>query len=139
MPADFTKIGIQSVGLTLAQKFDIEKKLEEKVLLDKDGKFSQGDARDPIFEFSIEGKGDLPEGLALGSNGGAVMGDDADAVLDAQQTALGPLGRLCLAIEEREGLGSHRGERFGRDEPGALGEKGIEGGHAPAVVSTGGS
>jgi len=73
MPADFTKIGIQSVGITLAQKFDIEKKLEEKVLLDKDGKFAQGDARDPIFEFSIEGKGDLPSGIALGSDGGLAI------------------------------------------------------------------
>ena len=70
MPADFTKIGIQSVGITLAQKFDIEKKLEDKVLLDKDGRFAQGDARDAMFEFSMDGKGDLPDGLALGSNGG---------------------------------------------------------------------
>ncbi len=73
MPADFTKIGIQSVGITLAQKFDIEKKLEDKVLLDKDGKFAQGDARDPMFEFSIEGKGDLPSGLVLGEDGGLTV------------------------------------------------------------------
>ena len=73
MPADFTKIGIQSVGITLAQKFDIEKKLEDKVLLDQNGQFVQGDARDPMFEFSIEGKGDLPAGLVVGSGGVSIQ------------------------------------------------------------------
>jgi hypothetical protein len=81
MPAQSNPLGIKSIGITLAQKFDVEKKLTESApLLDKDGKFVEGDARDPIWDFSIDGKGDLPAGLVAGSNGGeglAIAGVEA--------------------------------------------------------------
>ena len=81
MPAQSSPLGIKSISLTLAQKFELEKKLTmAPPLLDKDGKFVQGDARDPVFTFSMEGKGDLPDGLVAGTNGGdgaAVSGIEA--------------------------------------------------------------
>ena len=74
MPAQTNPLGIKSVGITLAQKFDLEKKLTESAALhDKDGKFVQGDARDPIFDFSIDGKGDLPAGIIAGASGGEAL------------------------------------------------------------------
>ena len=70
MPVTLTKIGIQSIGLTLAENVEVSAKIETKPLLDKDGKFADGAAFDPTSDFSLKGRGDLPAGLAVGTGGG---------------------------------------------------------------------
>ena len=71
MPVTLTNIGIQSVDITLAESVELSAKVEAKPLLDKDGKFADGAAFDPTSDFSLKGRGDLPAGLAVGSDGGA--------------------------------------------------------------------
>ena len=68
MPVTLNNIGIQSLGITLAESVEVSAKVEAKPLLDKDGKFADGAAFDPTSDFSIKGKGDLPAGLAVGSS-----------------------------------------------------------------------
>jgi len=71
MPVTLTKIGIQSVDLTLAESVEVSAKVETKPLLDKDGRFADGAAFDPTFDFSLKGRGDLPAGIAVGTDGGS--------------------------------------------------------------------
>lgn len=71
MPVTLTQIGIQSVDITLAESVEVTAKIETKPLLDKDGKFATGAAFDPTSDFSVKGRGDLPVGLAIGSDGGS--------------------------------------------------------------------
>jgi len=75
MPVTLANIGIQSVDITLAESVEVSTKLETKPLLDKDGKFADGAAFDPTSDFSLKGRGDLPAGLAVGSDGGGDIGD----------------------------------------------------------------
>jgi len=74
MPVTLAKIGIQSVDLTLAEGVEVSVKVEAKPLKDKDGKFADGAAIDPISDFSIKGRGDLPAGLAIGTSSGGAAG-----------------------------------------------------------------
>lgn len=72
MPANADAIGIESCTLTLAQKVRVTRKAEAAPpLLTRDGSFSQGATLGGDDEFTIEGKGDLPSGLALGVAGEA--------------------------------------------------------------------
>ncbi|NDD55756.1 hypothetical protein EBZ39_18140, partial [bacterium] len=66
MPVTLTAIGIQSIDLTLAESLERTRKVETKVIRDKDGAFADGEAYDPTEDFSIKGRGDLPEAIALG-------------------------------------------------------------------------
>ena len=70
MPVTLTKIGIQSVDITLAESVEVSAKVETKPLLDKDGRFADGAAFDPTSDFSLKGRGDLPAGIAVGTGGG---------------------------------------------------------------------
>jgi hypothetical protein len=66
MPVTLTAIGIQSVDITLVESFELEKKTELKSVNASNGGFGAAETVDPIFELSIQGRGDLPAGLALG-------------------------------------------------------------------------
>ena len=70
MPVNLDAIGIQSVELTLAESVEVTRKVETKPLLDKDGRFADAKAFDPSTEFSLKGRGDLPAGIAAGTDGG---------------------------------------------------------------------
>lgn len=70
MPVNLDAIGIQSVELTLAESVEVTRKVETKPLLDKDGRFADAKAFDPTSEFNIKGRGDLPAGIAAGTDGG---------------------------------------------------------------------
>jgi hypothetical protein len=70
MPVNLNAIGIQSVDLTLAESVEVTRKVETRPLLDKDGRFADGKAFDPTSDFSIKGRGDLPAGIAAGTDGG---------------------------------------------------------------------
>lgn len=71
MPVTLAHIGIQSVDITLAESVEVSAKVEAKPLLDKDGRFADGAAFDPTSDFSLKGRGDLPAGLAVGTDGGS--------------------------------------------------------------------
>ena len=66
MPVTLTAIGIQTIELTLAESLDRTKKMETKVIKDYTGAFADAEAYDPTEDFSIKGRGDLPESIALG-------------------------------------------------------------------------
>ena len=72
MPVTLTAIGIQTIELTLAESLDRTKKMETKVLKDYTGAFADAEAYDPTEDFSIKGRGDLPEAIALGLDGDGV-------------------------------------------------------------------
>ena len=73
MPVNLDAIGIQSVELTLAESVEVTRKVETKPLLDKDGRFADAKAFDPSTEFSLKGRGDLPAGVAAGTDGGLAI------------------------------------------------------------------
>ncbi|MBL9115515.1 MAG: hypothetical protein JNJ83_10965 [Verrucomicrobiaceae bacterium] len=69
MPVNADAIGIESCSLTLAQKVRVSKKAEVvSPLLDRSGAFIQGATIGGDIEFSIEGKGDLPNTLTIGGS-----------------------------------------------------------------------
>ena len=68
MPVNLDNIGIQSVDLTLAESVEVTRKVDTKPLLDSQGRFADGKAFDPTMEFSMKGRGDLPAGIAVGTN-----------------------------------------------------------------------
>ncbi len=64
-------IGITSVSIAAVTSWDIEEKLEEaEAVFDTDGTFDHQDFFDPMYEFSVKGRGDFPAILVLGSDGG---------------------------------------------------------------------
>ena len=73
MPVTLNAIGIQSVDLTLAESVEVSRKVETKPLIDKDGRFADGKAFDPTGDFSIKGRGDLPAGVTVGTDGGLAV------------------------------------------------------------------
>lgn len=72
MPANLDDVGIQSSGLALLESIDYTKKLEEAVITDSDSSFGDAEAFNPTIDFSLKGRGDLPAGIAVGTDGGAV-------------------------------------------------------------------
>ncbi|WP_009963026.1 hypothetical protein [Verrucomicrobium spinosum] len=75
MPAALNPLAITEVEYTLCLKVEIEKSLtEDEPLLNIDDEIEEGDARDPKFDISLEGKGDLPDGLLAGEEELAVVG-----------------------------------------------------------------
>lgn len=80
MPVTLNAIGIQSVELTLAESVDVSRKVETKPLLDKDGRFADAKAFDPTGDFSIKGRGDLPAGVAVGTDGDLAIAGIAGGV-----------------------------------------------------------
>lgn len=69
MPVGANPLAITEVGFTLCTKVEIEKSLTEaEPLLNIGDEIENGDARDPVFEISLEGKGDLPDGILAGSD-----------------------------------------------------------------------
>lgn len=73
MPVNLDAPGLQNVDITLGEQLEVTKKLETRVLVDQVGAFADGKGFDPTFEFSIRGKGDLPAGIAVGSDGGLTI------------------------------------------------------------------
>ena len=67
MPAAANPLAITEVDYVNCTKVDVEKKMTEaEPLLNISDEIVEGDARDPIFEMGLEGKGDLPDGLVAG-------------------------------------------------------------------------
>ena len=70
MPVNLTDVGLQSITETLATAFNIEKKLESALVLNKTGQLSEGKTFDPTFSFGFSGSGDIPAALAIATDGG---------------------------------------------------------------------
>ena len=69
MPAGPSNIGITQATGTLLESVEWERKLEEKVIKDLSGGFGQGQAFDPILEFSVKGRGDTAMAVGIGAAG----------------------------------------------------------------------
>jgi len=69
MPAGPSNIGITQASGTLLESVEWERKLEEKVIKDLSGGFGQGQAFDPIIEFSVKGRGDTTMAVGVGAAG----------------------------------------------------------------------
>ena len=69
MPAGPSNIGITQATGTLLESVEWETKLEEKVIKTLTGGFGQGQAFDPIIEFSVKGRGDTAMAVGIGVAG----------------------------------------------------------------------
>jgi hypothetical protein len=69
MPAGPADIGITSATGTLLESVEWEKKVEERIIKDKDGGFGDGKAFDPVIEFSVKGRGETDAEVGLGAAG----------------------------------------------------------------------
>lgn len=67
MPAAFNEIGIGSITASLVESLDVEKKIDHKVIKTNLGGFAQGHKFDPMFEFSVKGRGSASATLLGGS------------------------------------------------------------------------
>lgn len=80
MPVSVTEVGIKEIdGFSLLYESDVEAALQEtEPVLNPDGTLNThaADAFNLAFEISLKGKGDLPAGLALATDGGI----DHDAI-----------------------------------------------------------
>jgi hypothetical protein len=88
MPANLNDVGIQASSLTLLETVDYSKKLEEAVIMDSDSSFGDAEAFNPIIEFSLKGRGDLPSGIAIGTDGGASGAVDLTGINDGSGTLI---------------------------------------------------
>jgi hypothetical protein len=77
VPANLDDIGLQSLTTgkpTLTNSFRISRTLKESPpLINADGEFVEMRTHDPVIEFSLDGKGDFPTALALGTDGGLTI------------------------------------------------------------------
>jgi len=88
MPASPSPLAITATLLAFSSKIEITKSLKEgEAVLTNDDEFSVGDAYDPTFEISGEGKGDPDSSIAAASesladitgvSGGKTMVDQLD-------------------------------------------------------------
>ncbi len=69
MPSGPSYIGITQATGTLLESVEWEQKLEEKVIKDLSGGFGQGQAFDPVIEFSVKGRGDTAMAVGIGASG----------------------------------------------------------------------
>lgn len=88
MPANLNDVGIQSSGLALIESVDYSKKLEEAVVLESDSSFGDAEAFNPIIEFSIKGRGAVPTGIAVGTDGGTEGAADLAGITDGEGTLI---------------------------------------------------
>lgn len=74
MPVSVSEVGIQQIeDFTLLTECEVELGLQEtEPCLKYNGELDDDAAEvfNPVYEFSFKGKGDLPAGLALASDGG---------------------------------------------------------------------
>lgn len=65
MPAGTSPLAITAVAIAFTVRADVTKSLKEgEPVLDIDDEFVEGDAYDPTYDITCEGKGDMPDGLA---------------------------------------------------------------------------
>ena len=75
MPATFNEIGVAAVTGALVESVEVTKQLEHKIIKRSDGTFETGHKYDPMFEFSVKGRGSVTASTLLGASGGAYQPD----------------------------------------------------------------
>ena len=88
MPANLDDVGIQSSGLALLESIEYSKKIEEAIITDSDSSFGHAAAFNPTIDFSLKGRGDIPAGLAVGTDGGAGGAANLTGINDGDGTIL---------------------------------------------------
>ena len=88
MPANLNDVGIQASSLTLLESVDYSKKLSEAVIMDSDSSFGDAEAFNPVIEFSLKGRGDVPSGIAVGTDGGVGGAADLAGINDGAGTLI---------------------------------------------------
>ena len=86
MPAGPSNIGITQATGTLLESVEWERKLEEKVIKDLSGGFGQGQAFDPIIEFSVKGRGDTAMAVGVGASGIAAITGGTTLILKVKRS-----------------------------------------------------
>ena len=74
MAAAFNEIGVDCVSAVLVESADVEKLIEHKIVKANDGGFSTGKGFDPMFNFSVKGRGSANENI-LGTASGSYIPD----------------------------------------------------------------
>ena len=106
MAVTLTDIGLQSYTSgtpCLVESVDYEQKVDEIVVPSCDSGFGFAATYDPMIEFSIKGKGDLPALLLIGTDG------STDADITGVNDGAGTETRIITSVktsEENEGLNS---------------------------------
>lgn len=71
MALNLTDVGLQSyTESSLCESFDYKKQLSEANADACDSGFGAAATFDPVYEFSMKGKGDIPAAIAIGTDGG---------------------------------------------------------------------
>ena len=86
MPAGPSNIGITQATGTLLESVEWERKLEEKVIKDLSGGFGQGQAFDPLIEFSVKGRGDTTMAVGVGASGIAAITGGTTLILKVKRS-----------------------------------------------------
>ena len=66
MPASSTTIGVLLVAETTCTGNEVTKKLSDALITNADSSHGTSASFDPVFEFSISGRGSVPAGIAVG-------------------------------------------------------------------------
>ena len=93
MAANLNDVGIQSSALTLLESIDYSAKLEEAIVTDSDSSFGDAEAFNPVVEFSLKGKGDIPASMGIGT-------DAASAALTGINDGAGTM--ILTSVKESE-------------------------------------
>ncbi len=95
MAVNLDDVGVQTyTASTLCDRVEYEQKLTEVEAPACDGGFGAAEVFDPVIEFSMSGKGDLPALLVVGTDGGT------DGVITGVND--GPGTRVFTSIKEME-------------------------------------
>ena len=86
MPVGPSNIGITQATGTLLESVEWERKLEEKVIKDLSGGFGQGQAFDPLIEFSVKGRGDTAMAVGVGASGIAAITGGTTLILKVKRS-----------------------------------------------------
>ena len=89
MAVNLDDVGVQSWTAptgSICESVEYEQKTDTAMITSCDSGFGAAEAFAPIVEFSIKGRGDLPTGFAVGTDGGA--NGTIDGVNDGSGTSI---------------------------------------------------
>lgn len=90
MPATAAALGISDASAaTLCQSLDVEKKVEVKEIIAKDGTFGAAGAQDPMLTFSVKVKDSVGVDVGAGAAGLAAISGGKTLILSVKDTQKG--------------------------------------------------
>lgn len=69
MPSGPSDIGIDDTALLLVEQLEVGVDLEERIIKNTDGTFADGQLIDPIYSFSVKGRGASPKDVGAVASG----------------------------------------------------------------------